>query len=89
MADAIDIRLSQRMQRIARRVHKVLEQEMPEAPLGFGLVVFPLAERGEPLRKVEYQYISNTKREHMHEAMRSMVAKWDAGHVDVPPHEKQ
>lgn len=82
-----DLKLSRKLQKISRRLDELITKEMGER-MGFGVVVFPFAEPGTEPGLVEYQYISNAPRMHMHEAMRSMVKKWDGGHVDIPPHDK-
>jgi len=88
---ARDLAVSRRMQGLARRLRELVKAELGEE-MGFGLVVFPWADStvlplkpGEP---AEFQYISNAPRGYMHGALKRLVEKWDAGHVDVPPHEK-
>jgi hypothetical protein len=88
MPDALDIRVSQRLKAIMKRLEKIVRQETGE-DLGIGLVVFPWTRDGEPSRVAEFQYISNAPREHMHGCLKVLVAKWDGGMPDVPPHEKQ
>lgn len=86
--DALDMKLSRKMQKLIRRVEQFVEKEMGE-PLGVTLIVFPWSRPGEDSRIAEYQYASNAPREHMHGSLRAVVTKWDAGHPDIPPHEKQ
>lgn len=86
-----DLRLSRKLKKIAQRVESFLQKEMGE-PLGFAMVVFPYAGQASGFQageKAEFQYISNAPRIEMHRALKALVAKWDAGHVDIPPHEKQ
>jgi hypothetical protein len=82
-----DLKLSRKMQKISRKLDELLTKEMGER-MGFGVVVFPFSPEGASPGPVEFQYTSNANRMHMHEAMRSMVKKWDDGHVDIPPHDK-
>lgn len=88
MPDALDIRVSQRLRRILTRLEKVVRQEVGE-DMGLGLVVFPWTREGDASRTAEFQYISNAPRAHMHGCLKALVAKWDGGMPDVPPHEKQ
>lgn len=86
--DALDIRVSQRLKTIMKRLEKIVRQETGE-DLGLGLVVFPWTREGEPSRVAEFQYISNAPRQHMHGALKELVGKWDRGMADVAPHDKQ
>jgi len=86
--DALDIRISNRLKNIMKRLEKIVRQETGEE-LGLGLVVFPWTREGEQSRVAEFQYISNAPRQHMHGALKELVKKWDGGMADVPPHEKQ
>lgn len=72
-----------------RKLDTLAEKEIGER-VGLGLVLFPYVAEGESIeKKVEYHYISNCARKHMHGALKSLVNKWDSGHVDRPPHEMQ
>lgn len=86
--DALDLKLSRKMQKLLRRVEQFVEKEMGE-PMGVTLIVFPWTRAGEESRTAEYQYVSNAKRAHMHGSLKAIVDKWDAGQPDVPPHRKQ
>lgn len=88
MTDQLDLKVSRKLQKIMNRVEQLVAKEICEE-LGIALVLFPWTREGESSRKAEYQYISNAPRAHMHGAMKALVQKWDAGGVDVPPHEKQ
>lgn len=91
MADALDLKVSRRLQKLIRRVSTLVDKEIGQH-MGVVLVVFPWREHpGEPAdRKLaEYQYASNAPRAHMHGCFKAIVAKWDAGGVDIPPHERQ
>ncbi len=87
---AADLERSRKMQKLAARVAKVLRDTMGET-LGFGIVVFPFVQTEEELKKLpmsHYQYVSNCDRAAMHVTLKALVAKWDAGHDDTPPHKK-
>jgi hypothetical protein len=86
--DALDRRVSQRLQVILERVQRVVRAEVGE-DLGISLLVMPFSRPGEPDRVAEFQYISNMPRRYMHGALKALLAKWDAGMADIPPHEKQ
>lgn len=88
MADQLDLKLSRKLRKIMDRVERVVTKEIGRE-MGIALIVFPWREPDEPERIAEYQYISNAPRELMREAFNVVVAKWNAGHVDIPPHEKQ
>lgn len=83
-----DLKLSRKMQKIARKVEELVQKEMDGEPMGFGIVVFPWAEEksGE---LVEFQYTSNAPRHFMHGMFKALVKGWNAGQPDVPPHERQ
>lgn len=91
MASARDVRVSRRLQGLARRLRALVKEELGE-DMGFGLVVFPWSDSPvlplPPGAPAEFQYISNAPRDHMHECLRALVKKWDAGMPDVPPHLK-
>lgn len=78
------------MQKLARRVGELVRREMGEE-LGIALLVFPWSDvRGIPEgAPAEFQYISNAPREHMHDLLRDLLAKWDRGEPDTPPHLRQ
>jgi hypothetical protein len=86
--DSLDIRISQRLKTIIKRLEKIVRQETGEE-LGIALLVFPWTREGESSRSAEFQYISNVPRSHMHGALKELVKKWDEGMADIPPHEKQ
>ena len=86
--DSLDIRVSQRLKTIMKRLEKIVRQETGEE-LGLGLVIFPWTRDGQPSRVAEFQYISNAPRPYMHGVLKELIGKWDGGMVDVPPHEKQ
>lgn len=86
--DALDIRVSNRLKTIMKRLEKIVRQETGEE-LGLGLVIFPWTRDGEQSRTAEFQYISNAPRQYMHGVMKELVGKWDGGMADVPPHDKQ
>lgn len=86
--DALDLKVSRRLRKILQRVERLVEKEIGEQ-MGIALVVFPWTRPGEQSRKAEYQYVSNAGREHMRGAFKAIVTKWEAGHEDLPPHEKQ
>lgn len=92
MPSARDVRVSRRLQDLARRLRVLVKEELGE-DMGFGLVVFPWSDSPvhplAPGAPAEFQYISNAPRSHMHGCLRALVEKWDAGMADVPPHEKQ
>ncbi|HYE70623.1 MAG TPA: hypothetical protein VD932_03775 [Aquabacterium sp.] len=88
MADGLDLKVSRKLQKILRRVQDVVRKEVGEE-MGIALVLFPWAEGDEPDQVGEYQYVSNAPRSHMQGALRSIVAKWDAGQPDTPPHLRQ
>ena len=86
----VDLERSRRMRKLAAKVAKVIQDTMGET-LGFGLVVFPFASNEEELKRMpisHYQYVSNCDRAAMHIALKALIDKWDAGHTDIPPHEK-
>lgn len=87
--DARDLRISRKLQKIMRKLDTLAEKEIGER-VGLALVLFPYVAEGESTEvKREYHYISNTPRTHMHGALKSIVEKWDEGHVDIAPHEMQ
>lgn len=86
--DALDMKVSRKLQKILRRVEQLVEKEVGE-PMGIGLVVFPYTRPGELDRVAEYQYVSNNPRKHMHAALKALLKKWDSGAPSIPPHEKQ
>jgi hypothetical protein len=86
--DALDLKLSRKMQKLIRRVEQLVEKEMGE-PMGVTLIVFPWSRPDEGSRIAEYQYASNAPRTHMHGSLKAIVTTWDAVYPDVPPHEKQ
>lgn len=86
--DALDLKLSRKMQKLIRRVEQFVEKEIGE-PMGVTLIVFPWTREGEESRTAEYQYASNAPRSHMHGSLKAIVSKWDAGAQDISPHEKQ
>lgn len=86
-----DLRISRRLQTIARKVSALIDKECGE-PMGVVLMLqayAPTKEREGEIR--EFQYIATFERAHVIEMMRAMVAKYDRGEtgVSVPPHERQ
>lgn len=82
----IDLKISRRLEKVLRKVNAIAAKEFGEE-VGISLIVHPY-QRPDQL-VAELQYISSMPRHHMHEAMRGLVAKWDAGGQDIPPHLKQ
>lgn len=82
----IDLKISRRLEKLLRKTSEIATKEFGEE-VGISLIVHPY-QRPDQL-VAELQYISNLPRTHMHEAMRGLVAKWDAGGRDIPPHLKQ
>jgi hypothetical protein len=85
MMDALDLKISRRLQRFLARVEKLAQKEFGE-PVGLCLCVHPTVLSADQVRIAEFQYISNLPRSHMHEAFRALVKKWDAGGGEIPPH---
>ncbi len=87
--DLRDIRISTKLRAFAEKCAALAEKEFGE-PVGLTLMIHPYAEPGitDPASTNvrEFQYISTLAREHMREALRSIVKKWDANQPDVPPH---
>lgn len=85
-----DLVISRRMQKLARRVTDLVRRELGEE-LGVALLVFPWSDiRGIPEgTPAEFQYISNAPRSHMHGMLKELIAKWDKGDPDTPPHLRQ
>lgn len=81
-----DLKLSRKMQKLIRKVDELAHKEMGER-MGIALIVFPWAEKREG-EIVEFQYVSNAPRVFMHERLKALVKKWDAGEPDTPPHER-
>lgn len=84
--DALDLKISRRLQRFLARCEKLAAKEFGE-DVGLSVCVHPLSQVES--RIAEFQYVSNLPRHHMHEAFRALVKKWDAGGADIPPHNKQ
>lgn len=85
--DKFDVLVSQRLRMIMERLQRIVREEVGE-DLGLALLVFPHTRPGEADRLAEFQYISNTPREHMRASLRVLLMKWDQGMPDVPPHQK-
>lgn len=88
MVDAVDLKISRRMQRFLARVEKLAAKEFG-MEVGISLCVHPFAKTAQDHKVQELQYVSNLPRAHMHEAFRMLVKKWDAGGIDVPPHQRE
>lgn len=87
--DALDLRISRKLQKLLQRVERLAEKEIGER-VGIAMVVFPFTREGEESRMAEYQYVCNVPRSHMHGAMKALVEKWDKyGVAHNPPHLRQ
>ena len=86
MATQRDLKLSRKMQKLLRRFEELVRKEMGEE-MGVAIVVWPWAEKHDG-EIVEFQYVSNARRDFMHERLKALVKKWDAGQIDIPPHER-
>lgn len=75
-----DRAVSEAMQALAGSLSSLLE-EIAGKPMGFSLIVFN-AEAGSRMN-----YVSNYDRQEVINAMKSLLAGWDAGMPDVPTHE--
>lgn len=78
MADSIPIKVSLRLQAIAREVDRLLLEAAGEKQL-FSLVVWVPG---------QVQYVSNAERADVARAMTELLGKWRAGEPDTPAHEK-
>ena len=83
--DALDLKISRKLQSFMKRVEKAARKEFGE-DVGLSICVHPTVVSADKVRIAEFQYISNLPRTHMHEAFRALVKKWDGGGTDVPPH---
>lgn len=81
------MKISRSLQRIAQRCAEIVAEEVGEE-CGVTLFVHPWSRDGSG-EVAEFQYISNAPREHMHGALRALLAKWDSGAPSIPPHSKQ
>lgn len=86
--DSRDLQMSRKLQKVMRRVEQLVTKEIGDG-VGITLMIHPFAKDEQSSELREFQYISNMDRSHMAGAMQSLLAKWRAGHVDMPPHEKQ
>jgi len=83
--DTRDIKISRKLQKLARRCAELAEKEMGE-PVGLTLIVHPYTDPGQTEGVREFQYISTLPREHMKAAFEAVVKKWNRDEPDVPPH---
>lgn len=85
--DARDIKISRKLQKLARRCAELAAKEFGE-PVGLTLMVHPYTDPGKTEGIREFQYISTLERDHMYRAMSAIVEKWKRGEPDVVPHER-
>lgn len=72
------MKVSARLQDAARLVDEFLEEAAGER-VSFSLIVWT---------KGTINYVSNAEREDVLMALEEMIARWKAGHPDIPAHKK-
>ena len=77
-----DRAVSESMQSLADTLNGLLE-DIAGKPMGFSLIVFN-AEAGSRMN-----YVSNCDRQEVINAMKSLLAGWEQGMLDIPAHEIQ
>lgn len=82
MTTQAEKQLSAELQDLAKNLEAMLEKRAGK-PMLFSLVVF----NDEPGSRM--QYISNTDRECVSDALESLLAGWRDGMPDIPAHEVQ
>ena len=75
-----EVKLSKELQDIAKKLEVTLEKRAGKKML-FSLLIFN-EEEGSSM-----QYISNTDRESIIDALKSLLIGWDEGVADIPAHE--
>lgn len=90
MSTITDAEISRRLQGLAAKVSKIVENHLGGSHLMI-LVIQPWGDESKPDEKREFQYISNAPREFVHGAFKALVEKWEGdGSVGwTPPHERQ
>lgn len=76
-------RLSAGLQRVARKLDKLLQRETGER-VAFSLIIWGAFGEDQMV-----QYVSNAAREDCEKYMGDLLAGWRAGMPDIPYHERQ
>ena len=78
-AKRADHKISKKLQKFAKNLEPQIE-EMAGKPVGFALLIF------SPVAGERMSYISNCNRKQMQQALKSLLAGWEAAMPDIPAH---